>query len=150
MVYWINLHLSNEETYKRSPFKANLECCAPRDDLYLYKSHSKQWEIIQSSGGSRHLFNIPLNNSHLFKIAKSVINFYFKKIFNSAILNRCKFFSKMVDHLSCLPCKPYNFSWTMYVMMPISWKWLGMAKSLRRNQIKLQLEKLWEPEREMA
>ena len=38
-------------------------------------------EIIQSSSGPRHLFNIPLKDSHLFKIAKLVINFCFKKNF---------------------------------------------------------------------
>ena len=36
-------------------------------------------EIIESSGGPRHLSTIPLKN--LFKIAESIINFYFKKKF---------------------------------------------------------------------
>ena len=39
-------------------------------------------EIIKSSGGPRHLSTIPLKNFHLFKIAKSIINFYLKKISN--------------------------------------------------------------------
>ena len=36
-------------------------------------------EIIESSGGPRHLSTILLKNFHLFKIAESVINFCFKK-----------------------------------------------------------------------
>ena len=67
-------------------------------------------EIIQFSGGLRYLFTIPLKDSHLFKIAVSVISFYFKKIFNSTILNRCESFSGMVDHVTYPPCGPYNFS----------------------------------------
>ena len=43
-------------------------------------------EIIQYTGGPRHLSIIPLKNSHLFKIAESVINFRLKKISNSVIL----------------------------------------------------------------
>ena len=39
-------------------------------------------EIIESSGGPRHLSTIPLKNFHLFKIAKSVINFCLKKFSN--------------------------------------------------------------------
>ena len=39
-------------------------------------------EIIESSSWSRHLSIIPLKNFHLFKIAKSVINFCLKKISN--------------------------------------------------------------------
>ena len=39
-------------------------------------------EIIESSGGLRHLFTIPLKNFHLFKITGSIINFCFKKISN--------------------------------------------------------------------
>ena len=38
-------------------------------------------EIIELSGGPRHLSTIPLKNFHLFKIAKLVINFCFKKNF---------------------------------------------------------------------
>ena len=34
-------------------------------------------EIIQPSSGPHHLSTIPLKNSHLFKIAESVISFYF-------------------------------------------------------------------------
>ena len=48
-------------------------------------------EIIPSSGGPCHLCTIPLKNSHLFKIAKSVI-------------------SGMVDHVTCPPWRSYNFS----------------------------------------
>ena len=36
-------------------------------------------EIIEFSGGPRHLSTIPLKNFHLFKIAESVINFCLKK-----------------------------------------------------------------------
>ena len=39
-------------------------------------------EIIKSFGGPRHLSTILLKNFNLFKIAKSVISFYFKKISN--------------------------------------------------------------------
>ena len=39
-------------------------------------------EIIESSGGPRHLSTIPLKNFHLFKIAESVINFCLKKFSN--------------------------------------------------------------------
>ena len=39
-------------------------------------------EIIESSGGSRHLSTIPLKNFYLFKIAKLIINFCLKKISN--------------------------------------------------------------------
>ena len=39
-------------------------------------------EIIEISGGPRHLSTIPLKNFHLFKIAESVINFCLKKISN--------------------------------------------------------------------
>ena len=45
-------------------------------------------EIIKSSNRSRYLSTILLKNSHLFKIAESVISFYFKKISNSTILNK--------------------------------------------------------------
>ena len=38
-------------------------------------------EIIQSSGGPRHLSTILLKGSHLFKIAESVIKFYLKIFF---------------------------------------------------------------------
>ena len=66
-------------------------------------------EIIQYSDGPRHLLTIPLKDRHLFKIAESLINFRLKKFSNSAILNRCESFSGMVDHVTCLPCEPYNF-----------------------------------------
>ena len=39
-------------------------------------------EIIESSGGPRHLYTIPLKTFHLFRIAESVINLCLKKIFN--------------------------------------------------------------------
>ena len=45
-------------------------------------SHPQQGEIIESSGGSRHLSTIPLKNFHLFKIAKLIINFCLKFFFN--------------------------------------------------------------------
>ena len=67
-------------------------------------------EIIPSSGGPCHLSTIPLKDSHLFKIAESVISFCFKKIYNSTILDKCKSFSETVEHLTCPPCEPYNFS----------------------------------------
>ena len=66
-------------------------------------------EIIQSSGGPHYLSAIPLKDSHLFKISESVISFCFKKFSNSTILNMCESFNKMVDHVTCLPCEPYNF-----------------------------------------
>jgi len=56
------------------------------------------------------LSTISIKCFHLFKIAKSVINFCLKFFFNSAILNRCEFFSGMMDHVTCTPCEPYNFS----------------------------------------
>ena len=69
-------------------------------------------EIIQSFGGSRHMSTIPLKDSHLFKIVESVISFCFlKKISNSAILNKCESYSGIVDHVTCPPCGPYNFSY---------------------------------------
>ena len=46
---------------------------------------SKAGEIIESFGGSCHLYTIPLIDFHLFKITESVISFYFKKISNSEI-----------------------------------------------------------------
>ena len=67
-------------------------------------------EIIPSSGRPCHLSIIPLKDSHLFKIAESVISFCFKKIYNSTILDKCKSFSETVEHLTCPPCEPYNFS----------------------------------------
>ena len=42
---------------------------------------SNRGEIIKSSDELRYLSTIPLKNFHLFKIAKSVINFYLKKFF---------------------------------------------------------------------
>ena len=66
-------------------------------------------EIIQYSDRPRHLLTIPLKDHNLFKIAELLINFRLKKFSNSAILNRCEFFSGMVDHVTCLPCEPYNF-----------------------------------------
>ena len=39
-------------------------------------------EIIESSGGPRHLFTISLKNFYLFKIAESVINFCLKNFSN--------------------------------------------------------------------
>ena len=41
--------------------------------------HLFEREIIESSGGLRHLSIILLKNFNLFKIAESVINFYLKK-----------------------------------------------------------------------
>ena len=52
---------------------------APRLKVLAYSSIG---EIIESSGEPRHLSIIPLKNFHLFKIAKSVINFCLKKISN--------------------------------------------------------------------
>ena len=39
-------------------------------------------EIIESSGGPRHLSAIPLKAFYLFKMTKSIINFGLKKISN--------------------------------------------------------------------
>ena len=64
---------------------------------------SASGDIIESSSGPRHLSTIPLIDSHLFKIVKLVIIFCLKKFFNSAILNRWKFFNGMVDHITYPP-----------------------------------------------
>ena len=61
-------------------------------------------------GGPRNLFTIPLKDSHLFKIAESVISFCLKKNYDLAILNRWESFSGMVDYVTCPPWEPYNFS----------------------------------------
>lgn len=66
-------------------------------------------KLYSPHGGPRHLFTISLKDSHLFKIAESVINFCLKKIPNSAILNRWEYFSGIVDHVTCPPWEPYNF-----------------------------------------
>ena len=58
-------------------------------------------EIIRSSSEPRYLSTIPLKNSHLFKIAKSIISFCLKNFPNSAILNRWEFFSRMTNHVTC-------------------------------------------------
>ena len=52
---------------------------------------------------------ILLKDSHLFKIAELVINFYLNFFSKLAILNRYKSFSRMVNHVICLLCRPYNF-----------------------------------------
>ena len=46
---------------------------------YLCKNDKLQREIIESSGGPRHLSTIPLKTFYLFKIAESVINLCLKK-----------------------------------------------------------------------
>ena len=60
----------------------------------------KGGEIIQLSDGSRHLSTIPLKESHLFKITKSVISFCLNKFYNSTILNKNFFFNKIVDSIT--------------------------------------------------
>ena len=60
-------------------------------------------EIIQSSGGPRHLPTIPLKDSHLFKIAELEFFLKHKLITDSAILNRWESFSGMVDHVTYPP-----------------------------------------------
>ena len=60
-------------------------------------------EIIQSSGGPRHLFTIPLKDYHLFKIAELEFVFKHKLVTDSAILNRWESFSGMVDHVTYSP-----------------------------------------------
>ena len=67
-------------------------------------------KIIHSFSEPRYLSIILLKNPHLFKITKSIISFCLKKNYNSIILNRCESFSGMVDHVTCAPCEPYNFS----------------------------------------
>ena len=52
---------------------------------------------------SRHLFTISLKNSHLFKIAESVISFYLKKFSDLTILNMWKSFNEIVYHITCPP-----------------------------------------------
>ena len=58
-----------------------------------------------------HLSIIPLKDFFLFKIAKSVISFCLKKIYNLTILNTLESFIRIVDHVTCPPWGPYNFSW---------------------------------------
>ena len=56
---------------------------ASKGEVWGIKIQSRErGEIIESSGGSRHLSTIPLKNFHLFKIAKPVINFCLKKFSN--------------------------------------------------------------------
>ena len=62
-----------------------------REALILTKTALNGGKIIQFSGRPRHLSTILLKNSYLFKIIESVINFYFKFFFNSAILNMWEF-----------------------------------------------------------
>ena len=76
-----------------------------------FSNYFTKREIIQSYGESRHLSTIPLKDFHLFKIIESVIGFYFKKISNSAILNKCESFNGIVDHVTCPPCGSHNFSY---------------------------------------
>ena len=52
----------------------------------------------------------------MFKIVESVITFYLKKNFNSAILNRWEFFSGIIDYVTCLPWGPYNFFYTSHII----------------------------------
>ena len=59
----------------------------PTHGLVLLFAWLTRGEIIQFSGRLRYLSTIPLKNSHLFKIIKSVISFCLKKLYNSAILN---------------------------------------------------------------
>ena len=88
-------------------FDRNLRFWGGDAKVCLWSEHR---EIIQYSGGSCHLSTILLKNSHLFKIAKLVISFCFKIFFNSTILNICESLSGMVDHVTCPPWRPYNFS----------------------------------------
>ena len=67
-------------------------------------------EIKCTYGGLLDLFIVSLKNSHLFKIVELVISFLLKKIYNSVILNMWESFSGMVDHVTCPPWRPYNFS----------------------------------------
>ena len=69
----------------------------------FFNDLSSSWEIIQSSSRPRYLSTISLKNSHLFKIAESVITFCLKKISNLAILNKWEFFSGMVYHVTYPP-----------------------------------------------
>ena len=80
--------------------------------LFSFRAHqnstSPKWEengeIKQSSGRPRHLSTILLKNLYLFKIAESVIKFCLKKLkINLVILNKCESFSRIVDHVTCLP-----------------------------------------------
>ena len=47
--------------------------------LLFYLLRCRLGEIIEFSGGPRHLSTISLKNFHLYKIAETVINFCFKK-----------------------------------------------------------------------
>ena len=87
-------------------------------------------EVIQSSGGSRHLSTIPLKDSHLFKITESVISLCFKKFYNSIILNKWESFSGMVDHVTCPSWEPYNFSKTTHI--------LRKKKNLKKDSLDAQ------------
>ena len=50
--------------------------------FFFFVHVSALGEIIESSGGPHHFSTILLKNFHLFKITKSIINFYFKKFSN--------------------------------------------------------------------
>ena len=60
-------------------------------------------EINCTYGRLHDLFIISLKNSHLFKIVDLVISFLLKKFYNLVILNMWKFFSGMVDYVTCPP-----------------------------------------------
>ena len=87
--------------------------CPPQQQLGVKRlactSHQDE-KLCNSHGRSRHLSTISLKNSYLFKIAESVISFCLKKISDSTILNKWKSFSGMVNHITCPPWGPYNFS----------------------------------------
>ena len=91
-------------TQQSSPLPVNLCLSIGNKQVPLAR------EIIQSSNGPRYLSTIPLKDSHLFKIAELVISFWFKKFSNSAISNRWKSFSEMVDYVTYSSWKSYNFS----------------------------------------
>ena len=72
---------------------------------------SLYWEKLYCPHGKpRYLSTIPLKDFHLFKIVESIISFCLKKFSDLAILIRWESFSRMVDHVTCPPWKPYNFS----------------------------------------
>ena len=63
-------------------------------------------ELYSPHGGPRYLSTIPVKDSHLFKITKSVFSFYLK----STILNKWEYFIGMLDHITYPPWRLYNFS----------------------------------------
>ena len=69
----------------------------------VYKRFQALEKLYSPHDGQRHLSTIPIKDSHLFKIGKSVISFCLKKNSNSAILNKWESFNGIVDHVTYPP-----------------------------------------------